>query len=179
MIIKKQIPLLDGILEKYQGIIGDEYLGYKNHVYRMVHFCQTLKKCNEDESKKIIIAGAFHDIGIWTDNTFDYLSPSISQAMKYLKKNNLEYWSDEIRLMISEHHKISEYNNKKYALVEIFRQGDLIDFSYGFFKFGIPKSYIKSVKATFNNAGFHKNIGKRAVKWFIKNPLKPAPMMKL
>jgi hypothetical protein len=80
--------------------------------------------------------------------------------------------------MITEHHKIREYKDESYPLVELFRKADLVDFSFGLFKFGIPKSDIKAVKAKFPNSGFHKNIGKRAAKWFIKHPLKPAPMMK-
>lgn len=59
-----------------------------------------------DEREKIIIAGSFHDIGIWSDNTFDYLPPSIVPAKEYLKKNGLEEWIAEIELMISVHHKL-------------------------------------------------------------------------
>jgi len=176
--IEEPIPLLEDILKDWKEIIGTEYQGYKNHVYRMVHFCLALKDCNKEEREKIIIAGAFHDIGIWVEDTVDYIPPSIPPAMSYLKNRNLEAWSNEIELMITEHHKIREYKDESYPLVELFRKADLVDFSFGLFKFGIPKSDIKAVKAKFPNSGFHKNLGKRAAKWFIKHPLKPAPMMK-
>lgn len=39
------------------------------------------------------------------------------------------------------------------------------------FNFGISQSYIKQVKGKFPNADFHKNLGKRAARWFIKHPL--------
>ena len=128
--------------------------------------------------RKIIISGAFHDIGIWIKDTVDYIPPSIPPAMEYLKRKNLEAWSTEVELMITEHHKIREYKDKAYPLVELFRKGDLVDFSFGLFQFGIPKSYIQDVKAKFPNADFHKNIGKRAARWFMRHPLNPAPMMK-
>jgi hypothetical protein len=176
--VEKQIPLLEEILADWQELISNEYEGYKNHVYRMIHFCLALKDCNEEEREKIIIAGAFHDIGIWVEDTVDYIPPSIPPAMEYLKRRNLEAWFAEIELMISEHHKITEYKDKTYPLVELFRKGDLVDFSFGLFKFGIAQDYIKEVKAEFPNADFHKNLGKRAARWFVKHPLNPAPMMK-
>ena len=178
MIIEEQIPLLEEILTKWKGTIGNEYEGYKNHVYRMIHFCLALKDCNEEEKEKIIIAGAFHDIGIWIDDTVDYIPPSLPPAMEYLESRNLEAWSTEIELMITEHHKVREYKDTSYPLVEVFRKGDLVDFSFGSFKFGISKTYIKQVRAKFPNADFHKNLGKKAAKWFMKHPLNPAPMMK-
>jgi len=178
MVIEGYIPLLEDILTEWQGTIGDEYEGYKNHVYRMIHFCLALKDCSEEEKEKIIIAGAFHDIGIWIDNTIDYISPSLPPAMEYLKSRDLDAWSAEIKLMITEHHKVREYENSMYPLVEFFRKGDLVDFSLGLFKFGIPELYIKQVKAEFPNAGLHTNLGKRAGRWFVRHPLNPAPMMK-
>ncbi len=178
MLIEENIPLLEEILEEWKEIIGKDYQGYKNHVYRMINFCFTLQDTNEEEREKIIIAGCFHDIGIWTDNTLDYLRPSIPPAKEYLSRRNLEHWSTEIGLMISEHHKISQYSDKTYPLVELFRKGDLVDFSLGLFKFSISKDYISNVNAKFPNAGFHKNLGNLATKWLLKHPLNPAPMMK-
>ena len=34
--------------------------------------------------EKIAVATAFHDLGIWTDGTFDYLQPSVRLASAYL-----------------------------------------------------------------------------------------------
>ena len=80
--------------------------------------------------------------------------------------------------MITEHHKVRQYKDPTYPLVELFRKGDLVDFSFGLIKFGISRAYINQVKAKFPNADFHKNLGKRAAKWFMKHPLNPVPMMK-
>ncbi|NER34863.1 MAG: hypothetical protein F6J93_12710 [Oscillatoria sp. SIO1A7] len=178
MTIEARIPLLEEIFSDWKETIGSEYEGYKNHVYRTIHFCLALRECSEEEREKIIIAGAFHDIGIWIEDTVDYIPPSVPPAMEYLKNRNLEVWSKEIKLMITEHHKIGEFKDEMHPLVEVFREGDLVDFSFGTFKFGIPSAYINEVKATFPNSDFHKNLGKRAIKWFGNHPLNPAPMMK-
>ena len=176
--IETNIPLLEEILAEWKDTIGDEYLGYRNHVYRMVNFCFALKDCTDDERKKILIAGAFHDIGIWIDDTVDYIPPSLPPAMDYLKTHGLEDWSKEVGLMISEHHKVRAYHDPRYPLVEVFRQGDLVDFSFGLIGFGLPKTLIDEVKLRLPNAGFHRNLGRRAGKWFLRHPLNPAPMMK-
>ena len=173
-----KIPLLEEILGEWEAMIGSEYQCYKNHVYRMIYFCLSLKQCNKEEREKIIIAGAFHDIGIWVEETLDYIPPSLPPMRAYLRQRNLEAWSTEIELMITEHHKIRADKNTDYPLVEIFRQSDLVDFSLGLFRFGVSKAYIKEIKRQFPNANFHKNLGKRAIKWLIKHPLNPLPMMK-
>ncbi|GGA76582.1 phosphohydrolase [Neiella marina] len=178
MIIEQQIPLLESIFADWQQVIGDEYLGYRNHVYRMVHFCFALRQCSDEEREKIMIAGAFHDLGIWIEDTVDYIPPSLPPAKAYLASRGLEHWWDEIQLMITEHHKVRQYRDSDYPLVELFRRGDLVDFSFGMVKFGLDKAVIEQVKQAFPNASFHKNLGKRAWRWFLKHPFNPAPMMK-
>lgn len=178
MIIEKRIPLLEEILSEWKQTIGNDYQGYKNHVYRIIHCCFALKNCNEEEREKLIIAAAFHDIGIWTENTLDYIPPSILPAIEYLDRRNLQNWSSEIKLMITEHHKLKQYKDNTYPLVEVFRKGDLVDFSFGLFRFGIPKKGLQKLKARFPNAGFHKNLGKLAIKRAIEHPSNPVPMMK-
>lgn len=178
MQIEQQIPLLEEIFTDWKAVIGDEYQGYRNHVYRMIHFCLALKECSEEEMQKIVIAAAFHDIGIWIEDTVDYIEPSIPPAVDYLKRNGLEEWTQEVSLMISEHHKLRTYHGDYSPLVELFRKGDLVDFSLGAVKFGLSRKVIKEVKTAFPNANFHKNLGKRAARWFLRHPLNPAPMMK-
>lgn len=177
MNIEKPIPLLEEILTQWQGVIGSEYEGYKNHVYRMIHFCFAMRTYNTEEYNKIIIAGAFHDLGIWIENTVDYIPPSIPPARAYLENRKLEAWFPEIELMITEHHKITPYAGYS-ELVEFFRKADLVDFSWGLFAFDVPPSYIQEVQDAFPNADFHLNLAKRAGLWFVQHPFNPAPMMK-
>lgn len=181
MQIETHIPLLEEILQPWRTAIGVDFDGYKNHVYRMVHCVFALHPCSEDERRKVIIAAAHHDIGIWSDGTVDYLPPSIAQAVKYLKGAGLSHWSEEISLMIDMHHKLRTFKGPhadKYPLVEAFRKGDLVDFSMGVFKCGVPASYVRALKASFPNHGFHKMLMKSAGHWFAHHPLTPPPFMK-
>jgi hypothetical protein len=56
MVIEEHISLLEGILAKWKEVIGNDFPGYKNHVYRMIHFCFALHNCDDQEREKIIIA---------------------------------------------------------------------------------------------------------------------------
>lgn len=178
MQIETSIELIEKILKEWESVIGQDFEGYKNHVYRMVNFCLALSECNDEQREKIIIAGSFHDIGLWIERGIDYIPPSIPPVKKYLIENNLEKWVDEITLMIEEHHKIFKYKNNDYPLVELFRKGDLVDFSLGAIRFGLPGDYIISVKSMFPNAGFHRGLVQKSSAWLLRHPFNPLPMMK-
>ena len=181
--VETHIPFLEELFTPWRNVIGDDYQGYRNHVYRMVQFTWAIKEVqgqslSEDDKKKIMIAGVFHDIGIWIKSTLDYLEPSVPPAMQYLQTKQLDHWKDEVRLMITEHHKLREYKGEHQDIVELFRKGDLVDFSLTAVKFILPKSYIKEMKAVLPNAGFHMGLVKKSGKWFLRHPVNPVPMMK-
>ena len=178
MRIELSFPLVDDILSDWQSKLGTGFRGYRNHIYRMLHFCFALRECSDEEKEKLMIAACFHDLGIWIENTVDYIPPSVPPAMAYLEQEGRSDWAEEIRLMITEHHKLSPYSDSNHNLVELFRQGDLVDFSLGLVRFGLPKSQIKQVKHAFPNAGFHIFLAKIASRWCLRHPLNPAPMMK-
>ncbi len=152
----------------------------------MVHFCFALRECvpdwttdwNDDARRKVIIAGCFHDLGIWSDRTFDYLPPSIVRAAAYLKENGLGAWTPEVELMIASHHKLRRFSDGRYALVEVFRRADLIDVSLGLVKFGLSGTYIREVKRHFPNQGFHKRLVQLAGGWAPRHPTSPLPFLK-
>ena len=176
--IEHEIPLLEEILGQWKERIGSDYQGYRNHVYRMLHFCFYLSEPSEEERKKLIISAAFHDIGIWSAGTVDYLPPSVEVAMQYLKEQGLDAWCEEVALIIDMHHKIRHFKDPLYPLVEVFRNGDLVDFSLGVVKHGVPKRCIEEIKQAFPNAGFHKRLMQLTWSRLKSHPLSPAPMMK-
>ena len=100
MPIETTHELIEIILAKWEGAIGEDYLGYKGHVYRMFNFCLALHPCTEEENTKLAIAACFHDMGLWPDRTLDYLPASISHAAQYLSDSGREEWSEEMALMI-------------------------------------------------------------------------------
>ena len=178
MVVVTDIPLVDEILGDFRAAIAAQYEAYRNHVYRMINFCFALRDCSEDEKERIVIAGCFHDIGIWTGPSYDYLPPSIAAAQGYLDKAGRVQWSDEVTAMIDEHHKLRRYTDGRYPLVEVFRRGDLADFSLGLLKSGLRGGFVKDVKAAFPNAGFHKHIIGLQARWLPRHPLRPIPILK-
>ena len=144
----------------------------------MFNFCLALHPASDEEKTKLAIAACFHDIGLWSDRTVDYIAPSIEQAKHYLRDSSHEDWSEEIALMIEWHHKIRPYRNERFPLVEVFRKGDLVDFSLGFFKCGLPKDFVQAVKEAIPNSGFHRFLMKGAKDWFKRHPLSPPPFMR-
>jgi hypothetical protein len=176
--VENPIPLLEEILAPWRERIGVDFEGYKNHVGRVLNFCFSLRECSEEDRQKLVIAGAFHDIGIWSDGTVDYLPPSIAQAKLYLGQHDRTDWIPEIELMIDLHHKMRPYRGNASPLIEIFRKADLADFSWGLIKGGVPGATIRAAKAAYPNAGFHKRLMQLAYGWFAKHPLSPPPFMK-
>ena len=80
--------------------------------------------------------------------------------------------------MIDMHNKLTPCTDARFPMVEIFRKGDLADFSLGIVKSGLSGAVIRSVKGAFPNAGFHKRLVQLATRRLFTHPLSPAPMMK-
>ena len=169
MEIETTIPLIDAIL-------ADADPGYRNHVYRMVNFCFAQGRFDAEQREKIIIAGCFHDLGIWTAGTWDYLPPSIELANDYLRRAGLNHFQSDVSRMIDLHHRIRACESG--SVVEIFRRGDLVDFSLGIIKCGIRRDVIQEVKRAFPNAGFHRQLVTHAYRWTLRHPLNPVPVLK-
>jgi hypothetical protein len=178
MTIEQTLPLLESLLQPWEATLGADFEGYKNHCYRMLHFCFFLRECTEEEKEKLIIAACFHDLGLWTEKTVDYLPPSVKLAEQYLQANNRSQWIEEVCLIVDWHHKLTPYPPTPFPLVEVFRLADLADFSLGLCKGRIPASYIQQVKQAFPNAGFHKMLAKEQLNWLGKHPLNPFPILK-
>lgn len=170
-------PPVDEILNSYADRIGRDMVPYRNHVYRLLNFFSALNNPQGEVPEVVQIAGAFHDIGIWTDHTWDYLEPSIERAEAYLVERGLEARKAEVAALIFEHHKIRPYTKEYAETVEIFRKADLVDVSLGIIKHQIPASFILAVKKSFPNAGFHWLLTKQTARQMLRNPLKPLPVM--
>ena len=164
-------------MDSYSGSIGIDFARYKNHVSRVFYSCLLLDKDPANE-EKYAIAAVFHDIGIWTDHTIDYLNPSIAQVKKFLTNSGKEKWIEEISLMIYWHHKPRVYKGKYQETVDNFRKGDWIDVTLGVRKFGVESTQLKSLRKKFPNLGFHLFLVKKIARNFLMHPLRPLPMFK-
>jgi hypothetical protein len=171
------IPTVDDILNDHAGVLRDDFSGYRNHVYRIVNLCVAF--VGRGDLEKIAVAAAFHDLGIWTNRTFDYIPPSIARAHEYLVARAREDWTAEIETMIADHHKITRASADPCSLVEGFRRADWVDVTRGIRGFGISRPLAARIFATWPDAGFHW----RLVQWTLErlrhHPLTPLPMVKL
>ena len=176
-VVHKSI-LLDELFTRYQPLLAADYEAYKNHCLRVLNFCRVLagEGANAD---KIALATFFHDIGIWSDNTFDYLIPSQLLARKYLEETGRVAWIDEIDAMIGEHHKLRRYEANPSWLVEPFRKADWIDMTGGLLRCRLPDDFVTDVIYAFPNAGFHKKLIALSLDRLKTHPFNPLPMMKL
>ena len=168
--------LIDELLEKFRPVILDDYERYRNHVYRVISNCLLLDS-DVANHEKYAIAAAFHDIGIWTDQTFDYLQPSEHQANLYLTDIGKKEWIEEITSMIHWHHKFTSFQGKHQKTVDTFRKADWIDISLGLISFG-QKENFSDARRKFPNLGFHLFLLKQTSKRFLKHPLSPLPMLR-
>lgn len=178
MNIERNLPLVDDILSDFSRVIGPDLAAYRNHVYRVINLCFSLGAFGEAEKEKIQIAACFHDIGIWTAGTLDYLAPSEASAATYLRARGKEEWVAEVLEMIEMHHGLSSQANSAFPLVEPFRRADIADFSLGMVPMGISGELITALRKEFPNAGFHKRLAQLGSKWLLRHPLNPLPMFR-
>lgn len=170
-------PVIEEVLLAYRSVLGNHYHKYRNHVYRVFLNCLLLDT-DGNHTEKYAYAAAFHDIGIWTNQTIDYLEPSISQACSYLAAKEKNELIADITLMIYWHHKVKPYKGISETIVENFRRADWIDVSLGLLHFKTDKKEIAKNRRTFPNLGFHWFLIKKLVSNFFRNPLHPLPMFR-
>jgi hypothetical protein len=172
-----RIPLIDDVLNRHATALRGDFFAYRNHVYRIVNLCVTI--VGESEVEKIAVAAVFHDLGIWTNGTFDYIAPSIALAHDYLVASAREGWTAEIEAMIADHHKITPSRAGPDSLIEAFRRADWIDVTRGLRRFGIRRPFVARLFATWPSAGFHWRLVTLTLDRFRHHPLTPLPMVRL
>lgn len=173
-----EIPVLDGVLRAHAGELGDDFTGYRNHAYRVLNLCVALRLVTGEELRQIFVAAAFHDLGIWTNRTFDYLEPSAGLACAHLAETGKSEWQPEVSRMINEHHRITRARGEPDSLAEPFRQADWIDVSHGVVAFGLPRKVLREIFAAWPDAGFHRRLVQLTLARLRTNPRSPLPMLK-
>lgn len=171
------IEKINDLLLPYQPVLRQDFKRYGNHVCRVWKHCSLLDGKYENR-EKYMLAAVFHDIGIWTDHTFDYIAPSVREARDFLLKTDRREWIEEIVAMINWHHKISAFHGPFAETVEIFRQADWMDVSLGLLSYGISQDQLQLVRKQFPLLGFHRFLLKASARNFLRHPLNPLPMFR-
>ena len=171
-------PIVDEVLDIHASELGPDRTAYRNHVYRVANLSVAIAGDAVFDPKKIAIAAVFHDLGIWTNKTVDYIAPSVALARKYLATRGMADWIPEIEAMIADHHKVTSSRTNSHSLVEAFRRADWIDVTFGLRRFGLPRPFIAAVSAAWPDAGFHRRLAELTIDRWRKHPLSPLPMVK-
>lgn len=172
------IDTLDAVLAAHAEALGGDLVPYRNHAYRVVTFCIALSAERPDRGEKVAIAAAFHDLGIWTARTFDYLAPSVELAEAWLREHGRESWMPEIEAMILQHHKIRPWRGNQDWLVEPFRRADWIDVTRGTLRYGVSRTRIRQAYSEWPAAGFHKRLVRFSFDRVRTHPASPLPMLR-
>src|SRR5882762_5623667 len=141
------VPTIDEVLHDHASELGHDFIAYRNHAYRVVNLCAAIVKDRVD-LEKIAVAAVFHDLGIWTNKTFDYIAPSVAIAREHLTARAMAEWIPEVEAMIVDHHKVTTSRANPQLLVESFRRADWIDVTRGLRRFGLPRTFLAGVAAT-------------------------------
>lgn len=157
-IIKQHRPRVEELLAPYRIVIGDDFEGYRNHVYRTVTYAMNFLDNDPSYEQLVETAFVYHDIGLWTDHKLAYLEPSEAVALADNKKHGWGLEESALVGAIHWHHKIFSYRGEHERLINACRKADWIDASMGTIRKGVSRENIKNVEATFANCGFHKTL---------------------
>lgn len=169
---------LESLLEPYDAKLGDSRMGYVNHCKRVLSLSRLIGPAVVEANElEFVVAAAFHDLGIWVDDTFDYLEPSVGLATRWLQQNG---HGDRVALvseMILQHHKIRPADGTD-SPVEIFRRADTIDVVLGLRRFGVDLSSYRKLRKKYPNSGFHRGLVQQTWRQLRRDPRHPLPMMR-
>jgi hypothetical protein len=155
--IIKRDQVVENHLSPYKELLGEDYHGYRNHVYRVLTF--SLHFLHGYETYRDIIAAAlvYHDIGLWTaDNHryFFYNEPSMKLATERLKTSQLDLVL--VKNIIHWHHKITPFEGDHADIVNAVRKADWADTTFGLVHHGLPRRHIAKVRDAVREAGFQR-----------------------
>jgi hypothetical protein len=169
--------LLEDVLDAHRSQLGRDFAGYRGHVYRTFNFARALAGYPSDQ-QGLALTAAFHDLGIWSDHTFDYLPPSARRAVAYARARNLTCDVTELERSVLWHHKLTRCASPEDGRVDAFRRADWVDVSWGILRFGLPAGLLRDAQQAFPNAGFHRCLLRVGLRWALSHPTRPLPMLR-
>ena len=165
---------IDVILGGYRDALGPDHLGYRKHCQRLLRFM----RLGGLDAAGGAFAGhflPFHDLGVWTARTMDYLPPSIALARAYAKTEGLPYAPARITAFIGEHHRVRATAD---PLAERLRRADLTDLSFGLVRFGLAYGAVRDVYAALPRLGFQWGVYGKVVRHAVGHASAPLPMLR-
>lgn len=175
---------IDRRIVPWKAQLGTDHRAYQHHITRVLLICDRLhQRANPASSDppslqpEYLTAAVFHDLGIWTTGTLDYLAPSVELARNWLIKEDQQDLEPLVRRMIEQHHKIRQTADPA-SPVDVFRRADTVDLTLGLRRFGMPLHEYHTIASHYPNAGFHRRLIALTWKRLQSNPTSPLPMVK-
>ena len=156
--IKMERHRVEDLFHPYRQVIGDDFHGYRNHVYRTITYAMHLLCGSAEHEQMVETALVYHDIGLWTDRRLDYLESSEALAQADNEKHGWELHSETLAGAIHWHHKVFRYRGPNQKVIEACRRADWVDATKGWLRKGIARTAIREVEAAFPNLGFHNDL---------------------
>ncbi len=166
---------VDEVLAPYRPSLRHDFQGYRNHVQRVLHHYVALS--GGPPPRAVRLAAPFHDLGIWTAGSFDYIEPSVALAMRHLEALGRTDLAEEVALLIREHHGLRTYRGPCAETVETYRRADWVDVSLGWRAFALPRSHRRAVWRAYPDAGFHRRLAALTLRQALLTPWRPLPMV--
>ena len=148
-------PHVDELFTRFKDLIGEDFPGYRNHVYRTITYAMYFLDNAVEYERLVETAFVYHDIGLWTDRELAYLEPSEAVALADNEKYGWGLEPELLRGAIHWHHKIFPYKGTHQKVIEACRKADWVDASKGIIRKGISKTSVSEVESAFPNLGFH------------------------
>lgn len=172
------LPVLDAILQRHAGALGKDHQPYRHHAYRVANFHWCLLPGTDEDRHVLSVVTAFHDLGIWTAGTFDYLAPSEALASAYLHAEGCADLVPLVQAMIGHHHQLSALSPTADPRIEAFRKADWLDVTLGLRRFSLASCDFKRILARFPRLGFHARLLQFGAHHALHHPLRPLPMLR-
>jgi hypothetical protein len=179
MRILERHPFVEEMAARWGGALDKAREAYSGHAYRVLNYARALIG-TERHDDELALAAAYHDLGIWSDRTFDYLGPSQQRAEAFRREGAPTIDAELLALLIYDHHLLRRPRTGiEPALRDAFRRADLVDVSRGTLRAGLPAAFVREVANRFPYQGFHAVLLKTAVQWALRHPLRPLPMVRV
>lgn len=170
-------PSLDELFRPWRAALGRDYRAYRHHVERVLALCTQLAGGALPDPLAFRVAAVYHDLGIWSDGTLDYLAPSRARAVAWLTENGHADKAVLVEDLIENHHRLRPAASPNEP-VEIFRRADWIDVTLGLCRFGLPRQFYRDLLGEFPDAGFHRRLLELGGKQALTKPTRPLPMFR-
>lgn len=174
-----ECALIEATLDPHRGVLGPLHEGIRNHAFRMLNFARLLAPDTDgDRDQRLAVVAAFHDLPAVLDGDLNYLTRAADLADEHLHTCGHPEWSEQVRLMIGNHHKVRPYRGPHAAMVEAVRRADWVDASGGLLTAGLPRAFRREVDAAFPLRPLYRPALTLIARYAVRHPRRPLPMLR-